>query len=80
MLQRLVKRIRCTLTGHPLRITHLELLNGTLYPTCETCVCGANVTLLSMAGMFKDRLHQHWMDEYARFPTDYPRLFGEDVH
>jgi hypothetical protein len=75
LLQRFFKHIRCALTGHPLRITHLEMLNGQLYPTCETCHCGANVTLLTPGHLLK-----YWIDSYAEYQPEIAQLYGEDRH
>jgi hypothetical protein len=63
----------CLMAGHPIRITHLESIAGTLWPVRETCRCGSRGNMLAPGGLLSA-----WVHHYEGFPTDWTQLYGED--
>lgn len=64
----------CVMSGHPMKITHLEMIGGTLWPVRETCRCGSRGLPIMPGGLFKA-----WRDHYDTLPPEWPPIYGEDT-
>jgi hypothetical protein len=77
LFQRLLKRIHCTLAGHPMSVSHLESIEGRLYALFETCSCGAKGRP-DTVGLRQASIDARRQMERLSGVTDYLR--GEDTH
>jgi hypothetical protein len=65
------RRVHCAFTGHRRLITHLEMIDGTLWATEERCFCGKRA-----GPMFPGHLVK--MQDQLTGITSY--ILGEDTH
>lgn len=74
-MHRFFKWLNCVLSGHPLRITHLEMLNDQLYPVRESCRCGSVGTPINPGYLLKA-----WKDHYEAYQPEFVELFRDDTN
>lgn len=74
-MHRFLKWLHCTMSGHPMSITHIEIIYGKVWPIYETCACTAR-----MQPHFPGFVFMAQRDDYEQLPTEYPPLFGEDTN
>lgn len=68
------KRLVCALEGHPVTVSHLEMFDGVLRATSESCECGRRGALVFPGAHFKVI-----RDAYADYPTEWAPLFSPEL-
>jgi len=63
-------RLRCTFAGHPMTISVLEKINGTLWAVEETCECGRRVQQTFPGALVKVQA-----EAYANYPSEWKEFF-----
>lgn len=72
MIKRFLRWFHCSMSGHPMSVEHLEVIDGKIWPIRETCSCGTHGRPEFPGSLFK--AHH---DAYDELPTEWPTLFGE---
>lgn len=73
------KRLVCALEGHPVTVSHLEMFDGVLRATSESCDCGRRGAPVFPGHLLK------LMDQMSGVPTvlmggTQLKTYGEDTH